>query len=206
MILPRPIHRADIGRSERAARVNSNLRIIASVLVLLVFASGVAAASPCPRCDPGSGDNWWSHVNVGATGNATGPVRHNLDSGAVENTGLGVAHRGDHKGFWAFMTICFDAWADKLSRMTHLNLALHGKASVYADSHVVDAKANVAGVDTTKLVRVNDTTWKAEATARGQLAAHGVVVPDVPAVVPTENLPQPSGDVCVQAKVTVGCA
>lgn len=178
--------------------------ILTLATIGLLLAS-VGGAQACPRCDPGSGDNWWSTADVGADGNATGPVHHGLDTAGDENTGVGLAHSDDHKGFWAFVSICFEAWSNKLSKLTGFDVGLKGKADVYADSHVVDAKARVLGQDTTKLVKVNDTTWQAESQVRGTVKSQtGVDVPIVPAL-PTEKLPELNGNVCVEAKVTVQC-
>lgn len=183
-------------------------RFLHALLVVALVAAlpGLAAAKPCPKCDPGSGDNWWSTANVGAVGNATGPVKHNLDMGAVENTGVGTAHSNDKRGFWAFLTICFEAWSHKLAEMTGFDLHLKGDASVYADQHGVDVDAHALGQDfeKTALNKTDDLTWQANAEARAKLHEQGVDLPTAPGL-PTEKLPTAHADVCVDAQITVPC-
>lgn len=187
--------------------MSAPLRVIPAMLLITLALAGGAAASPCPNCNPGSGDNWWSTIDVGAVGNATGPVKHDLDSGALENTGIGLSHSDDEKGFWAYLAVCFEAWANKLSKLTGVDLHVKGKTNVYVDQKGVDIDADVAGHSFDQLPvvgKADDLTWQANAQARSTLAAHGVDVPTVQGL-PTEKLPTVHGDICVDAKVTLPC-
>lgn len=168
-----------------------------SLLIAITALAGVASAqSACPECDADEdipADNTYHNANVGVV---------EEKSRALVDMDASHGHLRDGKGFWAWLSICFDAFLGRIEEAVGLDLGARGNVDAYVSEDGIDLDATLYAGDTrldfdeSAIGHLDGETWEAMKTTKPvrERVHYPTEIPDYDGVMV---------DVCVFADIQV---
>lgn len=167
-------------------------------LVGLVALSGVATAQGCPECDedgPADPDNSYHDTDAGLVLNETDRVLADTDVALDDKTADG--------GFFAWLSLCFNAFIQKVEDAVGLGTGVDANAEAYVSEDGVDvdvtarALGQVVDFDDSPIGHADGETWKVMGEVSADVRDLRSDLPEAP------DAPDTFVDVCANADLSL---